>query len=210
MAGFAVLFSRTGVILLGWSGDTRAAGLFALGLNLALFLILPHVAVGAFFSPNASKLHAEQNRKALQNLFSQATVLSLAGTIALALPLLVLIGPLLQYFGEDFGGTAPIAQILIVGQIVAGATGPQQILLTMTGHQRAAAALMVIGSIMNVFGCAIGVSSYGAIGAAVATTATTVIWNLAMTVYISKRLNMSPGLLFALRRFRRPYRQVAP
>jgi len=199
MAGVDVLLSRTGVMLLGWTGDTRAAGLFALGLNLATFLILPRVAVGTFFSPNASKLHASQDRKGLQKLFAQATVLSLTGTTALALPLLMLTEPLLRYFGDDFVGTATIAQILIVGQILAAATGPQQILLTMTGHERAAAKLMVVGAIINVLGCAIGIAFYGAIGAAVATAATYIIWNLAMAHHISKHVKLTSGLLFALR-----------
>ena len=60
-----------------------------------------------------------------------------------------------------------------------------------------AATLMVIGAIMNVFGCAIGIALYGAMGAAVATAATNVIWNAAMAIYIAKRLNMTAGLLFA-------------
>jgi len=203
MAGVDILLSRTGVMLLGWIGNTHAAGLFALGLNLALFLILPRVAVGTFFSPNVSKLHANQDKVGLQKLFAQATLLSLAGTTALALPLLALTGPLLRYFGADFAGTAPIARILIIGQLFAAAMGPQQIVLTMTGHQRAAAKIMVIGGAMNILGCAIGIALYGAIGAAVATAATYIIWNLAMALYISKRVNLDSGLLFALRDFHR-------
>jgi len=207
MMGVDVLMSRAGVILLGWAGETHAAGIFALGLNLALFLVLPRVAVGTFFSPNVSKLHAHRNAKALQSLFARATVLSLTGTMTLALPLLLLTEPLLRFFGDDFVATAPIARILIAGQIFAAATGPQQNLLIMTGHERAAATLIVIGAIMNVFGCAIGIALYGAMGAAVATAATNVIWNAAMVIYISKRLNMTAGLLFEYSSTRR---QLAP
>jgi len=207
MMGVDVLMSRAGVILLGWAGETHAAGIFALGLNLALFLVLPRVAVGTFFSPNVSKLHAHRNAKALQSLFARATVLSLTGTMTLALPLLLLTEPLLRFFGDDFVATAPIARILIAGQIFAAATGPQQNLLIMTGHERAAATLIVIGAIMNVFGCAIGIALYGAMGAAVATAATNVIWNAAMAIYISKRLNMTAGLLFEYSSTRR---QLAP
>jgi O-antigen/teichoic acid export membrane protein/thymidylate kinase len=203
MMAVDVLMSRAGVILLGWTGESHAAGIFALGLNLALFLVLPRVAVGTFFSPNVSKLHAHQNEKALQSLFARATVLSLAGTMVLALPLLLLTEPLLRFFGDDFVATAPIAQILVAGQIFAAATGPQQNLLIMTGHERAAATLMVLGAIMNVFGCAIGIALYGAMGAAVATAATNVIWNVAMAICISKRLNMTGGLIYAWR-VRRP------
>lgn len=204
MTGVEVLMSRAGVLLLGWIGDNRAAGIYALGLNLALVLVLPRMAVGTFFSPNVSKLHARHNDAALQRLFARATVLSLAGTIALALPLLLLTEPVLRFFGEEFVATVPIAQILIVGQIFAAATGPQQNLLTMTGHERAAATIMVIGATMTIVGCAIGIALFGAIGAAVATAATNVIWNTAMAIYIYKRVNVTAGLLFACVEFRRP------
>jgi len=210
MTGVDVLLNRAGLFLLGWTGDTHAAGIFALGLNLALLLALPRMAVGTFFAPNVSKLHAHQNEKALQSLFARATVLSLAGTTALALPLLLLTEPLLRFFGDDFVATAAIAQVLIAGQIFAAAMGPQQNLLTMTGHERAAAALMVIGAIMSAFGCAIGIALYGAMGAAVATAATNVIWNGAMAIYISKRVNMTAGLLFATVEFWSTRPQVAP
>jgi O-antigen/teichoic acid export membrane protein len=204
MIGVDVLMSRAGVFLLGWSGDAHAAGLFALGLNLALFLVLPRIAVGTFFAPNVSKLHAHQNEAALQSLFAGATVMSLFGTVVLALPLLVLTEPLLRIFGEEFVETAPIAQILIVGQIVAAATGPQLNLLTMTGHERAATVIMIVGAAINLSACAIGIAFFGAMGAAVATAATNVMWNMAMAVYIYKRVNMMAGLLFAIVEFRRP------
>jgi O-antigen/teichoic acid export membrane protein len=168
------------------------------------------MAVGTFFSPNVSKLHAHRDKKALQSLFARATILSYAGTIALALPLLLLTEPPLWLFGPDFVETAPIVRILAVGQILATATGPQQYLLTMTGHERAAAAIMVVGAAINIFACAIGIAYFGACGAAVATAATNVIWNAAMAVYIYKRVNMTAGLLFAIVEFSSARRQVAP
>lgn len=203
MIGFEVLMSRAGLILLGWIGDTRAAGIFALGLNLALLLALPRIAVGTFFSPTVSKLHAHQKDAELHSLFGRATVLSLAGTIALALPLLLLMGPLLRLFGEDFTATAPIAAILIGGQILAAVTGPQMNLLTMMGHEWAAATMLIFGAIINIAACAVGIALFGAIGAAVATAAANVAWNAAMGVYLYKRVNMLPGLLYAVAKFRR-------
>ena len=208
MTGLDVLLNRAGLMLLVWTGDTHAAGVFALGLNLALLLILPRMAVGTFFAPNVSRLHASQDESALQSLFARATVLSVAGTITLALPLLLLTEPLLRFFGDDFVAAAPITQVLIAGQVLVAAMGPQQSLLTMTGRERVAAALMVLGVLINVLGCVIGIALYGAIGAAVATAATNVIWNGAMAIYISKRVNMSAGLPFAIAEFWSTRRQV--
>jgi O-antigen/teichoic acid export membrane protein len=211
MVGVEVLMNRAGVILLGWNGDTHAAGIFALGLNLALFLVLPRLAVGTFFSPNVSKLYANRDKAGLQHLFARATVLSLVGTTVLALPLLLLTTPLLRLFGPEFGETVPIAQILVVGQILAAATGPQLNLLTMTGHEWPAAVGLAIGAAVNIFACVIGIALFGAIGAAVATAATNVIWNAAMVIYIYQRVNMKAGLFFAIATFRwRPAKEGNP
>lgn len=210
MIGMEIPMSRAGVILLGWSGDNHAAGVFALGLNLAMFLVLPRIAVGTFFSPNVSKLHAHHNEAGLQSLFARATVLSLTGTAVLAIPLLVLIRPVLQFFGDEFVATAPIAQILIAGQIFAAATGPQQNLLTMTGHERAAAVIMVVGAALNILACAIGIAFFGAIGAAIATAATNVIWNAGMAIYIYRHVKVTAGLLFAIVEFRRSVAATSP
>jgi len=198
MIGVEVLMSRAGLILLGWIGDTRGAGIFALGLNFALLLALPRMAVGTFFSPTVSKLHANQDHVALHNLFGRATLLSLAGTIALAIPLLVMMEPMLHLFGQDFAATAPIAAILIFGQVLAAATGPQLNLLTMTGHEWAAAGMLVVGAVVNIAACTAGILLFGAVGAAVATAATNVAWNLAMGFYLYKRINIRPGLLYAM------------
>jgi hypothetical protein len=47
-------------------------------------------------------------------------------------------------------------------------------------------------------------------GAAIATAAINVIWNGAMTIYISKRVNMTAGLLFAIVEFWSTRRHVVP
>lgn len=198
MIALEILVNRGGVMLLGWTGDTRAAGIFALGLNLALFLVLPRMAVGNFFSPNVSRLHVQHNHAGLQALFARATLLSLAGTTLLAVPLLVLTDPLLGLFGGDFVLAAPIVKILVIGQLFAAAAGPQLNLMTMTGHERAAAVIMLLGAIISLAGCAIGLALYGILGVAIATAATNVAWNVANAIYIFHRLRMKPGLIISL------------
>lgn len=198
MTGVDVLMTRTGVMLLGWTGNIREAGIFAVGFNVSMLLVLPRVAVSTMFAPTVADLHARGDRQALQRVFANASTLSLAGSAALAVPLLFLMGPLLRWFGEDFASGSRIAYILVIGQVFAAATGPQQSLLTMTGHERAAAAMMIASAVLNIVGCLLGIPRYGPIGAALATTATMVAWNVAMAVYIHKHLNLLPGLISAL------------
>jgi O-antigen/teichoic acid export membrane protein len=197
ITGLDVFISRTGVMLLGWADKVREAGIFALGVNVALLVGLSSVAVSTMFSPTAADLHARQDHPSLQRLFSRAAVLSFSGALALAVPLLLVIDPLLGWFGKDFAVGAPIARILIIGYLCSAFCGPQLNLLTMTGHEWAAAATMVSGAVANVAACTVGIALDGSIGAAVGFTLTLVVWNMAMAVYIRRRLNIVPGLIFA-------------
>ncbi|CAN7667782.1 oligosaccharide flippase family protein [Mesorhizobium caraganae] len=198
MAGLDVFINRAGVMVLGWTGHIRDAGIFALGLNVALLVSLALVAVSTMFSPTAATLYAQNDRKALQALFSRATLLAAAGAIAMALPLLVIVRPLLSWFGEDFGTGAPIARVLMLGYVFVALCGPQLNLLTMTGNEWAAAITMIVGAAIGVIGCAVGIEIYGPLGAAVGLALALVVWNVAMAIYIRKRLRIIPGLIFAL------------
>ncbi|KAA3441998.1 exopolysaccharide biosynthesis protein [Mesorhizobium sp. SARCC-RB16n] len=197
VTGLDVFISRTGVVLLGWTGQVREAGIFALGLNVALLVGLSSVAVSTMFSPTAADLHARKDHEALQRLFSRAAVLSSGGALAIAVPLLLVTEPLLRWFGEDFAAGALIARILIMGYVCTALCGPQLNLLTMTGHEWAAATTMVAGAMANIVACAIGMELDGTIGAAAGVVLALVVWNSAMAFYIRKRLNILPGLIFA-------------
>ena len=165
MTAVDTLMNRTGVMLLGWSGNIRDAGIFAVGFNVAMLLLLPRVAVSTVFAPKIADLHARGDQAGLQQLFAHASTLSFVGTVMLALPLLVVLGPLLRWFGHDFVAATHLTQILMAGQIFAAAAGPHQNLLTMTGHERAAAVVMIASAVANLAACAIGIALFGVIGA---------------------------------------------
>lgn len=206
-----VLMVRTGVILLGWLEHIREAGIFALGFSIASLILLPRVAVGTMFAPTAADLHARGDHAGLQKLFARAALLSFAVSGILAAPLLLFMEPVLRFFGEDFVQGAGIARLLVLGQLIAAAMGPQQHLLTMTGQERLAALAMAVSAGLNIVGCLIGIALFGAIGAAVATTLVVAVWNAIMAVGIYRRLDLLPGLAWAVsERLRsRAQRQVA-
>ncbi|MCV3208336.1 oligosaccharide flippase family protein [Mesorhizobium sp. YC-39] len=198
MAGLDVFINRAGVMVLGWTGHIKDAGIFALGLNVALLVGLSVAAVGVMFSPAAAALHAQGDRKGLQQLFSRASILSACGAIAMAAPLVVIVKPLMSWFGDDFSTGAPIARVLMLGYVAVALCGPQLNLLTMTGNEWAAAVAMIVGAAAGLIGCAVGIELYGPLGAAVGLALALAVWNVAMAIFISKRLKIMPGLLFAL------------
>jgi O-antigen/teichoic acid export membrane protein len=170
------VMSRAGVIALGLAGSTLDAGIFAVAFNMAILTALPRMAVATVFAPTVSALFVHENQAGLQSLSARAACLSLLGTACVAIPLLLLAQPLLAWFGRDFVAGAPIVTILVLGEVFAAACGPQQHLITMTGHERTGATML-------------------AVCAAFARTATLIAWNVAMGVFVYRRLRLMPGLV---------------
>ena len=196
MMAMEIVVTRSAVILLGWSGRIEEAGAFALCFNVAMLVQLPRAAVGTYFAPAASELWVRHEHGRLQALYTRAAFLSLAGAAAIALPVLLATGHLLRLFGPDFAIAAPVAQVLVLGQVFAAAAGPQQNLLMMTGQERPAAIIMTGFAVLNIVLCAIVITYYGAIGAAAITACVVVAWNIAMALFIWAKLGLivGPGL----------------
>ena len=100
-----------------------------------------------------------------------------------------------MWFGRDFVAGAPIVIVLVLGQVFAAACGPQQHLITMTGHERAGAAIFAVCAGSCFAACVLMISSFGMIGAAWAMTGTLICWNVAMGIFIHRSLHLMPGLV---------------
>jgi len=198
--GFAdVAMNRAGVVLLGWTGRTTDAGIYALAFNIAFMATLPRAAINALFAPTISDRFVRSGRDALQPLATQSALYTLLGALGVAIPAAVFAGPVLTWFGHDFAAGVPALRILLLGQVVAAGAGSQLYLLTMTGHERGAALLALAMVVANVAAGACFIHLFGLLGAAIATTATLIVWNAAMAVLIWRRLRLLPGAIAALR-----------
>jgi O-antigen/teichoic acid export membrane protein len=192
------LMNRTGVVLLGWIGAVTEAGIYAVAFNVAFLATLPRVAVNALFAPAISELFVSNDRVALQALMTRTAVWTFLGGVAIALPLLVLIGPVLSWFGHDFSAGVAAARILLVGQVVASAAGSQLHIMTMTGRERAAAAILTATAAGNALLGVVLIPLLGLEGAAVAASVSLIAWNVAMAMFIRRTIALRPGLLAAL------------
>ena len=130
------LMNRTGVLVLGWLGDTKGAGVYSLVFNIAFVVALPRTAVNTLFAPMISSLFARNDRAMLQVLVARAATWTLCAGIPIALVLAALAEPLLAWFGPGFEDGVPALRILLLGQAVISSAGSQLHVMTMTGHER--------------------------------------------------------------------------
>jgi O-antigen/teichoic acid export membrane protein len=188
------VMARSAILALGLAGNTRDAGVFAAAYSMACVTALPRMAVATAFAPTVSALYAQGDQVRLQSLSARAAGLSLLGTACAAVPLLLLSRPLLAWFGRDFVVGAPVVTILILGQVFAAACGPQQHLITMTGHERAGAVMLAVCASLSFAGCLVLIDPFGMKGAAIAMTLALVVWNVAMSIFILRALRLVPGV----------------
>jgi O-antigen/teichoic acid export membrane protein len=189
------LMNRTGVLVLGWIGHTKDAGIYALAFNIAFLVVLPRTAVNTLFAPTISGLFVRKEQAALQALVTSAASWTLCAGAFIAVTLFVLAEPLLAWFGPGYDAGVPALRILLVGQLIVASAGSQLNVMTMTGHERSAAALLVVCAAANAVVSALLISLFGLTGAAIATTATLIVWNVAMALFIWRRLQLLPGVL---------------
>jgi O-antigen/teichoic acid export membrane protein len=197
------LMNRTGVILLGWVGDTKAAGIYSLVFNMALVTALPRMAINTLFAPTISGLYARNDKVMLQALVATVGVWTLGAAGCIALALCVLAETLLAWFGPGYEAGVPALRILLIGQVIVASGGSQLYVMTMTGHERSAATLLVSSTLANAVGSIMLIKWFGLTGAAVGTAVALVAWNVAMAVFLSRRLSVLPGLIAMHRVVRR-------
>nr|WP_281251228.1 oligosaccharide flippase family protein [Tropicimonas sediminicola] len=188
------LMSRAGVLIMGAHGAATEVAIYTVAVSLSLIAALPRLSIATLFAPTVSALYARKDMAGLQTLISRAALLSLAGTLTVASPLIFGAEMILNWFGPEFSAARTILIILVAGQLVAAAAGPQQHVLTMTGHEREGSRLMIAAAAGNVIIAAILYLILGMTGVAVAAALSMLGWNAGMMWCVHRRLGLRPGL----------------
>jgi O-antigen/teichoic acid export membrane protein len=189
------LMNRTGVLLLGWFGDTRSAGIYNLAFNIAFVAALPRTAVNTLFPPTISSLFARKDYSMMQLLCARAASWTLCSAACIALVLAVFAELVLSWFGPGFSEGVPALRILLLGQVIAASAGSQQYVMTMTGHERSAAAILILSACANAIFSVTLINLIGLTGAAISMIGALIVWNLTMALFLWRRLHLVPGML---------------
>lgn len=179
VTGAELLIQNTDLLVIGKHLSPEEAAIYFAAAKTMALVVFVHYAVGSAAAKRFATLHARGDGGALAAFARDSVRWTFWPSFAATLVLLALGKPLLGLFGPQFVDGYPVMLVLAAGFLGRAAMGPSEFLLNMAGEQRLCAFIVAAAAALNLLLQLLLVPSFGAIGAAVATSA--VLIGIALT-----------------------------
>jgi O-antigen/teichoic acid export membrane protein len=190
MAAVQELLNQLDLILLGVLSNATEAAHFAVAFRLASLVSFGLMAIGTVSGPLIASAYNRGDRGELSQIARLTARSATLFALLMSLFLAAVGRPALGLFGDGFEDAYPILLILIVGGLANSFTGTVGYFLIMTGSERSALHILTGGLIVSLVCNMILIPMLGALGAAIASTAALIGWNLGMAIYIRRKLGI--------------------
>lgn len=191
VVAFTVALAKTGILVVGAIAGARNAGLYAAASRVASLVGFFLTAVNAIAAPDIARLFQEGDENGLLRLATRVSWLAFVPSLGVAALLFVFRVPVLRLFGGGFESASTVLVVLLVGALVNALTGPVGYLLMLTGLERRAAGIYGTAAIINLAASVSLTITMGILGAALATAASTVLWNVLCLREVRRTLRLS-------------------
>jgi O-antigen/teichoic acid export membrane protein len=178
------------VVISGFYVDPQHIAFYVAGQRLANVASLAPFGISGFASPLISQYFALSDRTRLQRLAHLAARGALGGSMLIALVLFVFGRELLRLFGDGFDAAYMPLLVLLIGELVAAATGPVGNFLSMTGRQMNATRIEGAVSAAAIFLALVLIPRYGILGTAIVVAACSCLRNIAMFIAVWRHLGL--------------------
>lgn len=194
LTGTQVIMQNTNILMLGLWHSSEQVGYFKIAVSSADMVLFGLIAINVAMAPTFAKLHSVGDFIGLQRKSAQSASLAVLVAVPIALLLLIYGSEILHLlYGPEFIESYTPLVILIIGQMFNAWFGPNGNLLNMSGNERASLKILIFAMLTNIALCVLLIPTYGVIGAAVATTVSTIGWNIGAAVAVKSRLCINPS-----------------
>ena len=195
-SGLVVVNSYAAILVLGLLVDTRDVGIFRVSVQVSLISSLVYSSLGILASQRFGFYIAAGRWDSVQ---SAATSMARIGMLfSLPLPIVLLLAgqAIVPFvFGVEYDEAVMPMVVLTIGQIAIAGTGMAQPLLLMSGLESLVSRWTALSLGANVSLCIVFVPIYGALGAAIASTVSSVIWKFALWRVARKQIEIDTSIV---------------
>jgi O-antigen/teichoic acid export membrane protein len=185
-SGAYLIASNADSVMLGWLKTPYEVGLYNVAARLALVESLFLLVSNAAIAPKLASLYSEGRIKEMERMVKRVT----GGLILVAIVSLLLFmafgHSMLAMWGKEFAGAYLILIVLGIGQFFNISTGCSGMLLIMCGYEKSQGYISAVALFVNLILNYFLISTWGAVGAALA-TAITVAGANAAKMFVARR-----------------------
>ncbi|EMA32748.1 transport protein 56 (polysaccharide biosynthesis transport protein) [Haloarcula japonica DSM 6131] len=177
-----ILIRRVDIFMVGLFFSSTVVGYYNISLLIAGFLTIPLMGFNQLFPPIASRLYMNGEIPKLNSLYNTVTRWVFTISFLMAIGAFVYRAEILSLFGEDFTAGTPVLALFVVGQLFNCLGGPNGYLLMMTERQYVLVVNQWVFGIVNVVLNYVMITTFGVLGAAVATAGVFAMLNIVQTI----------------------------
>lgn len=200
---------QTDILMLGYFLTSEKVGIYKVAAQISALVVVFLSSFNLIFGPIISEIYSQGAREELKTLFQAVTKWIFYLSLPLFLIIFILPNEILNLFGSGFIEARNVVLILALAQLINAGTGNTGLILIMSGRQNIELFNTIGLFVFNFVGNLLLIPVYGIIGAAIATSATVVFFNILklLEVYIILKIQpynkkylrgLSAGLLSGL------------
>ena len=171
--------------MIGYYLDARDVGIYRIAFKIAALITFAQFAINSIAAPMFSSFKAKKDMQGLRKMVRNIGYLNLLISCLHFCSLFYSQTSSLSSLDLNFRKVLPLI-ILAIGTVINALCGPVMYLLNMTGKERSARNIIIIASVINIALNYYLIPQYGLMGAAYATSISTVIWNALAVIKIKR------------------------
>lgn len=184
------------VALLGLWASTADVGIFGAATRLANLIAVLLIGVNSVLAPQFARMQAKNQGQEIGPLSRQFALIVTCAALPVFLVLILAGDWVMSFFGEQFRVGGTVLAILAIGQLSSTLCGSVRMVLIITGNERGLRNSSFVALVTLLVLSVLLIPTYGAVGAALASAAGTIVTNILPVRLIWKKMGIMtvPGL----------------
>jgi len=186
-----LIMGWTDTVMLGMFRTEGDVGIYNVAMKVAALTSITLFAINAIAAPKFAEFYGKGDKKGLGEIVTQSSKLIFWSSLPVLLVFFLFPSFILGIFGNEFKAGTHALLLLTFGQFINAISGSVGYILQMTGKQKSFHYIILFATLINIGLNALLIPKYGINGAAFASMASIIFWNIVSMFYIRSYLNIT-------------------
>lgn len=189
-----LLMQSVDIILLSKFTSFDRVAFYSVAIKLTTIISLVLASVNTVYAPTFAEWYSRKDFKNLKSGIKKSTQLIFFLTFPAIIIVFLFSNMILGFFGTDYTIAQSSLVVLLIGQAINALCGSAGVYMNMTGKQVVFQRILLAAFAINITLNILLIPIYDILGAAIATSISTIFWNVVTTAYIYRKDNVKTFL----------------